>query len=127
MSKTSKDLTRDYKRNKQIYDEYMNNDMTMEQIGLKNNISRQCVHSIIARFNEYRNYTAFKDVYDLVEGNTNLMSRLYGGLKSYFDKEDFTEYEIINVPIWEFAKISTVGADTAELLIKLQEKLKGIR
>ena len=127
MSKTSKDLTRDYKRNKQIYDEYMNNDMTMEQIGLKNNISRQCVHSIIARFNEYRNYTAFKDVYDLVEGNTNLMSRLYGGLKSYFNKEDFTEYEIINVPIWEFAKISTVGADTAELLIKLQEKLKGIR
>lgn len=127
MSKTSKDLTRDYKRNKQIYDEYMNNDMTMEQIGLKNNISRQCVHSIIARFNEYRNYTAFKEVYDLVEGNTNLMSRLYGGLKSYFNKEDFTEYEIINVPIWEFAKISTVGADTAELLIKLQEKLKGIR
>ena len=127
MSKTSKDLTRDYKRNKQIYDEYMNNDMTMEQIGLKNNISRQCVHSIIARFNEYRNYTAFKEVYDLVEGNTNLMSRLYGGLKSYFKKEDFTEYEISNVPIWEFAKISTVGADTAELLIKLQEKLKGIR
>lgn len=127
MSKTSKDLTRDYKRNKQIYDEYMNNDMTMEQIGLKNNISRQCVHSIIARFNDYRNYTAFKEVYDLVEGNTNLMSRLYGGLKSYFNKEDFTEYEIINVPIWEFAKISTVGADTAELLIKLQEKLKGIR
>ena len=124
----AKDLTRDYERNKKIYDEYMNNEnLSMEQLGLKYNISRQCVHSIISRFNEYRDYTAFKEVYDLVEGNTNLMSRLFGGLRLYFKKEDFTEYEIVNVPIWEFAKIKTVGADTAELLIKLQEKLKGIR
>lgn len=120
-------MRRDYERNKKMYDEYVNTDKSLEQVGLKYNVSRQAVYQVVKRFNKYKDYAGFNEVQELANGNTNIMSRLYNGLVRYFDKEDFTTYDIITVNVWDFARINKVGNETTIVLTKLQEKLKHVR
>ena len=59
----------DYKRNKSIVDEYIKGELSMEQVGLKYNISRQQVGNIIARYKQLSQYAGFDVLSEITESS----------------------------------------------------------
>ena len=114
----------DYSRNKKIYEEYLNSEkVSMEQIGLKYDISRQQVYNIIARFNELKQYAGFYTLCEITNYNTNMMSRLYSSLGEWFGTNTFTVYDITQIDTYEFSKLPSVGILVSELLVKFKQEL----
>lgn len=116
-------IVTDYIRNKNIVDEYVNGNLSMEQVGLKYNISRQQVGNIIARYKQLSKYAGFDVLSELTKFNSCLMQRLYNALIKWFGKDDFTVFEIMEIDAYEFSKLEYVGVSIAELFVEFKKEL----
>lgn len=116
----------DFQRNKEIYNHYKMGNITLEDIGKLYNISRQQVYMIVKNIEQYKDYAGFDILYELADGKTNLICKLYRAISNILGKENFTMYDIINIDLWEFSKTQSVGESTVQLLKDFQEELKSI-
>lgn len=116
-------IVTDYIRNKNIIEEYGKGELSMEQVGLKYNISRQQVGNILARHKQLSQYAGFDILYELTQYNSCLMQRLYNSLIKWFGKSDFTVFEIMEIDTYEFSKCSYVGTTVVELFVEFKRAL----
>lgn len=114
----------DFKRNKEMYEKYKEGNLSLEKIGQMYNVSRQQVFLIVKNIEQYKDFAGFDVLYELADGKTNLICKIYTTISFILGKEDFTMYDIINIDLWEFSKNKAVGESTVQLLKEFQDELK---